>query len=195
MSMPAFDEASLTSQAAFRAVMETFARPGTACTLQRVAGPSTLAPATASLIRALADYETPVWLDASLADDRGIRDWIRFETGAPVTTDPAEAAFALLADAQQMPSFAGFALGTPDYPDRSTTIIVQVEGFDGAPIVVTGPGIKTTATISPQVLPPDFAERWADNHQLFPRGVDLVLAAGDRIVALPRSVRLRKEHS
>jgi len=37
-------------------------------------------------------------------------------------------------------------------------------------------------------LPADFAARWAANHALFPRGVDVILCAGTSVAALPRSV-------
>jgi alpha-D-ribose 1-methylphosphonate 5-triphosphate synthase subunit PhnH len=41
-------------------------------------------------------------------------------------------------------------------------------------------------------LPGDFVARWAANHALFPRGVDLVLCAGERLAALPRSVAIEE---
>jgi alpha-D-ribose 1-methylphosphonate 5-triphosphate synthase subunit PhnH len=40
-------------------------------------------------------------------------------------------------------------------------------------------------------LPPDFAALWAANHALFPRGVDLMLCAGNDVAALPRSVTVK----
>ncbi len=39
-------------------------------------------------------------------------------------------------------------------------------------------------------LPADFIAQWAANHALYPRGVDMVLCAGDRLCALPRSVQI-----
>jgi len=41
-------------------------------------------------------------------------------------------------------------------------------------------------------LPDDFAAQWAANHTLYPCGVDLVLCAGERLCALPRSVRVEE---
>ena len=34
----------------------------------------------------------------------------------------------------------------------------------------------------------DFWQAWADNHALFPCGVDVVFAAGSQLLALPRSI-------
>jgi alpha-D-ribose 1-methylphosphonate 5-triphosphate synthase subunit PhnH len=39
-----------------------------------------------AVISALADADTPVWLDPSMAKTGVVRDWVVFHTGAPVTT-------------------------------------------------------------------------------------------------------------
>ena len=39
---------------------------------------------------------------------------------------------------------------------------------------------------------PAFVAAWAANRARFPRGVDVVLCAGDRIAALPRSVTIEE---
>ena len=39
---------------------------------------------------------------------------------------------------------------------------------------------------------PGFVQEWAANHAMFPRGVDLILCAGNRLAALPRSVRIEE---
>jgi alpha-D-ribose 1-methylphosphonate 5-triphosphate synthase subunit PhnH len=181
---------AFASQAAFRAVMEAFARPGEIRTLRQVAAPAPLAPATAALVQALADYETPVWLDPAFADASAVSGWIRFHTGAPIVKDARDATFALIADPLALPDFASFAVGTEDYPDRSTTLIVQVDRFEGPALTLSGPGIKGTRSLAAAPLPDDFAERLQANRELFPRGVDLVLVAGAQVAALPRSVRL-----
>ena len=185
---PAFE-----SQAAFRAAMDAMARPGEIKTLHGPAAPAPLAPATAALVRHLADYETPIWLDEQLSIP-AVKDWIRFQTGAPITEDKSTAAFALVAEPLRMPDLTQFALGTEEYPDRSTTVIVQVESFRGAPIVITGPGIKDRRSFAAEPLPNDFIARLSANRELFPRGVDVMLVAGGEIIGLPRSVRIAKEN-
>ncbi len=184
---------AFASQAAFRALMEAFARPGEMRTLRGVTAPAPLAPATAALVQSLADYETPVWLDRSLAAAPAVAEWIRFHTGAPLVTDPGEAAFALVADPHTMPDFARFAPGSEEYPDRSTTVVVQVERFDGRSFSIEGPGNKTARSLAAEPLPDDFVERLRANRELFPRGIDLVLIAGERVAALPRSIRVAME--
>ena len=62
---------------------------------------------------------------------RAVAEWIRFHTGARVTADPQQAAFAIIAEPAQALPFDRFALGTAEYPDRSTTLVLQVDRFGG----------------------------------------------------------------
>lgn len=181
------------SQAAFRAIMDAMARPGSVQTLDDadLIPPAPLSRGVALAALTLCDHDTPVWLDPALADAPDVAAWLTFHTGTPIVADPARATFALVSDAGGLPDFAGFAQGTPDYPDRSTTLIVPLTALDGGtPLVLTGPGIDGKRTFSPLGLPGDFADRWAANRALFPRGVDLILCAPGQVGALPRSTRL-----
>ncbi len=178
------------SQAAFRAVMECFARPGEIRTIDGVAAPAPLAPATAALVQSLADYETPIWLDQPFTRTPAVSNWIRFQTGAPLVKEMRDAAFALIGNPNDLPDFAQFALGNEEYPDRSTTLILQIERFNGRGFAIEGPGINGMRMFAAEPLPDNFVERLTANRELFPRGVDLVLVAGKQVMALPRSVRI-----
>jgi len=186
----AFPAPVLASQAAFRALMDALARPGTVKPLPpAAAAPSPLTATAAAVALTMLDYETPVWLDAPLAQRPQVADWIRLHTGARVTSDPREAAFAFIADPVHAPAFDGFSLGTPEYPDRSATLVLQVEDFgSGQRLLLAGPGIADVRSFSARPLPPDFQNRIAANRALFPRGVDMILVSPDAVAALPRSV-------
>lgn len=186
---PVFD-----SQAVFSAIMNVFARPGTVADLGcRATAPAPLAPASAACLAALADFDTPVWLDTVLGDAPGLGAWISFQTGSPLTNKPDDASFAILADGAALLDLERFAIGTPSYPDRSATLIVQLEALEGgAPLVLSGPGIETTSTLAPRGLPQGFAALWAKNNALFPLGIDLLLVDGSRVLALPRTTRIRE---
>jgi alpha-D-ribose 1-methylphosphonate 5-triphosphate synthase subunit PhnH len=120
--------------------------------------------------------------------------WLRLHCGAKIVDDPAAASFALVADVRGLPAFDRFNLGTADYPDRSTTIVLSVDSFHSGPeLALEGPGIKTRQTLRAAPLPDDIVSRLTFNRSLFPRGVDLILASATEIAALPRSVRLVNE--
>jgi alpha-D-ribose 1-methylphosphonate 5-triphosphate synthase subunit PhnH len=188
---PAFAEPVIEAQAVFRTVMDVMARPGSirplACDL---APPQPLWPAAAAVALALLDYETPFWLDAPLGAAPDVADWLRFHTGAPYVDVVDEAAFAFLADPANAPPFDRFALGSMEYPDRSTTLVLQVERFSGAPMRLSGPGIAGACGFAATPLPGEFVQQIEANRARFPRGVDLVFVTADAVAALPRSTRV-----
>jgi alpha-D-ribose 1-methylphosphonate 5-triphosphate synthase subunit PhnH len=61
----------------------------------------------------------------------------------------------------------------------------------GRDFILEGPGLREPALLTVDGLPADFAETWRSNHALFPRGIDLILCAGNQFAALPRSVAVR----
>ena len=181
------------NQSAFRALMDAMARPGEIKSLGGIDAPPPLMAGTAAIVRSLADFETPVWLDDALGARPAVAAWIRFQTGAAVVADPQQAGFALIGDPGALPDFTAFSPGSADYPDRSCTLIVQVERFSGAAFSLSGPGIRTEWTLAAGPLPDDFTERWQANRALFPCGIDLLLVANDRVAALPRTVSVARK--
>lgn len=183
------------SQTVFRALMDAMARPGTEHALPDVTvPPAPLSASAAALIATLADADTPVWLDAALTKSSAVKDWIVFHTGAPVVSHASDAAFAIVAAPQNLSALNGFSLGTQEFPDRSTTVILQVSTLsDGVPLALEGPGIKDQTSLAPAPMPQHFEAQWQANRAAFPRGIDLILAAPDCVAALPRSTRLVRE--
>lgn len=177
-----FADAPVAAAHAFRAAMEAMARPGTIVTLTGAAPPAPLSVAASALILTLCDPETPVWL-ASSHDVAAVRDWIAFHTGAPIVT-PDRAMFAVgdWAGAQPLDRFP---IGTPDYPDRSATLIVEMPALTATGARLTGPGIRDAAMLS---LPETAAFR--ANAALFPLGLDFYFTCGDHAAALPRTTRI-----
>jgi alpha-D-ribose 1-methylphosphonate 5-triphosphate synthase subunit PhnH len=186
-----FAAPSIDAQRIFRRVMWAMAKPGRPSMLEvDISPPPPLGAGAAAILLALADFETAIWLDSPLADAAGVASFVRFHTGAKIVADPAEAAFAVIADPVRMPPLSAFRQGTIDYPDRSTTLIVQVERLGEDGFLVDGPGIDGPARLSAAPLPTDVSAQLADNRAAFPCGVDLLLVAGRTIAALPRSARV-----
>lgn len=188
---PGFREPVRESQAVFHQAMNAMARPGQILAFKPgLMSPSPLSAPAAALLLTLCDYETPVWLDPPLSDTAGVREFLRFHTGARIVAAPADAAFAVISDASRMPAIADFAQGTPEYPDRSTTLIISVRKLSPDGWRLEGPGIRDHIRFSAAPLPEDFAGQLRANRALFPRGVDIFVATPTEIAALPRSVAL-----
>ncbi len=188
-----FTDPVFEAQAAFRALMDATARPGTIHDLPAgLAPPAPLGAGSGAVMLALCDPDTPVWLAEALRGE-AVSAWIAFQCGAPIVDDGARAAFAFAA-ANDMPALSAFSAGTQEYPDRATTLVVAVEALEGGEkIVLEGPGILGRSRIAPKGLPHSFLNERAENRALFPRGVDVVLVCGSRVMALPRSTVLSRE--
>jgi alpha-D-ribose 1-methylphosphonate 5-triphosphate synthase subunit PhnH len=92
-----------------------------------------------------------------------------------------------------LPDLDRLSAGTHESPETSATVICQVESFDkGKSFRLSGPGLREPEILIVDGLPRGFATIWQRNHALFPRGIDLILCAGDRLTALPRTVSIEE---
>ncbi|MGY0570012.1 phosphonate C-P lyase system protein PhnH [Bradyrhizobium sp. RDM12] len=192
---PGFVDKVLSAQSTFRSVMDAMARPGSVQRIVAIAGtPATMTRGTAAIALTLFDHDTPLWLDARMSESSDVLKWLKFHTGAPVVRDSSIAAFALISDGGGLPSLERFGLGSNEYPDRSTTLIIQVDSLDaGRSFELRGPGIDGVATLKASIKPFDLFERLRFNETLFPRGIDVILVADDAVVAIPRTTRIMSE--
>ena len=189
-----FADPTRESQQVFRKLMDAMARPGTLHDLSVAPdAPMGLDRAAGAVALTLFDFETTVWLDPALRTE-AVEGWLRFHCGAPFVADPQQAACAVVTDLAAAPALSAFNAGDAKYPDRSTTLVIQLPSLEtGPPATLTGPGIKSKATLSLDGLRPDFWAEVQDNHARFQFGVDLIFVAGDRLTALPRSTRVVPE--
>lgn len=181
------------AQGVFRALLEAMARPGTIRPLPAAPGAVPgLNPAAAAALLTLADLDTPLWLDPA-ADTPQARAWLRFSCNAPLTDDPARAAFAVVGDGLRLPDLTAFNPGSPEYPDRSATLVLAVAGLDpGRGWTLRGPGIPGARRLAVAGLDPGFARARAALDPLFPMGLDVVLAAPGALACLPRTTRIEE---
>ncbi|MCX5478847.1 phosphonate C-P lyase system protein PhnH [Kaistia geumhonensis] len=187
-----FADPVLDAQSTFRTLMDAFARPGRVQRLgARLVPPAGLAAGLAAAALALTDHETAVWLDPPLAADRSVAAYLTFHTGARLTADPKEAAFALVSDLDALPPLGSFSVGDDAYPDRSTTIVACVSALSASGALrLAGPGIDGERRLGVAPWPARLTAELAENRALFPRGVDLVLVAPEAVAALPRTTRI-----
>jgi alpha-D-ribose 1-methylphosphonate 5-triphosphate synthase subunit PhnH len=180
---PGFADPVLDAQAAFRAVLQAMSRPGQ---VQRVPllpePPPGLSPAAAAVLLALVDAETGLRLAAGPQAE----GWVRFHCGAPFA--PAGAAAFVLDPAAGL---LDLDPGTEEEPERGASLILEVAGLEeSGGWRLTGPGIRDEHRLLVRGAPAGFLADWAANRGRAPRGVDVILCAGDRIAALPRSVAI-----
>ena len=187
-----FADRVLSAQSTFRSVMDAMARPGSVQRVAAAAGsPGAMMRGSAAIALTLFDHDTPVWLDPQMSETSEVTKWLKFHAGAPVIADSSISSFALIGDAKTLPALDRFSFGSNEYPDRSTTLILQVESLtQGERFELRGPGIDGTAVLRATIEPLNLFERLAINAALFPRGIDVVLVHADSVVAIPRTTRL-----
>ncbi|KPA20606.1 Alpha-D-ribose 1-methylphosphonate 5-triphosphate synthase subunit PhnH [Shimia sp. SK013] len=177
-----FADAPIEAAHAFRAAMTAIARPGKIETLKGAVPPAPMSVAAGTLVLTLCDPDTPVFLVGEW-DCQPVRDWIAFHVGAPIV-GAAEAMFAI-GDWAGLAPHTQFAIGTPEYPDRSATLIVECDALKADGAVLRGPGIKDTASMGlPEV------DAFQMNAMLFPLGLDFFFTSGDQVSALPRTTKV-----
>ena len=186
---PGFVDRVHDAQHTFRAVLEAMSRPGCVKSIDiNLEPPKGLSMAAAAVCLTLLDLEVRVWLQPGFPQIS--QDWLMFHTGCRLTDNLEQADFALIWDVNHLPDLAKFNLGTPDYPEASTTLLMQVENLNrGMAVTLQGPGILEEITVSPQA-PLAFWRQWRENHRLYPLGVDVVWLSGNQVLGLPRSVRV-----
>jgi alpha-D-ribose 1-methylphosphonate 5-triphosphate synthase subunit PhnH len=176
------------AQRCFRLILDATAHPGRIVELPAdllSGNDSGLPDAAAALALTLLDFETPVWLDAALVRATA---YLRFHCGVAVTGDPAASRFAFAGDAGALPPLGSFDLGTTEFPDRSTTLVITVPALAAdSGVVLRGPGLQGTARLRVDGVGPQFWRARAELAPLFPLGIDLVFVCGRRLAAVPRT--------
>lgn len=189
MLAPGFADPVGSAQATFRAVLTVLSEPGRILTLEAaVTPPPGMGLAMTAVGLSLLDCDTPLWCDRESA---ATADYFRFHAGVPVTAMPDKAAFALIRAVADMPRLDCFPWGSDAYPDRSATLVVEVEALgDGPGLMLEGPGIAGRRLLRLAGLPERFAAEWRAASQHFPRGLDILFTCGDRLAGMPRSSRI-----
>jgi alpha-D-ribose 1-methylphosphonate 5-triphosphate synthase subunit PhnH len=165
----------------FRALCDAMSRPGTVQTVP-------VAPADHAVAATLVDHEVTMHTpDEDLREAMAAQG--RLETAAPTDAD--------FVHARGVPSWDVRDLdrGSLVEPSEGATVLYRVESLSSDPreglstVAVTGPGVPDRRTVSVG-LPVDELAALAEAQSTYPRGVDAIFAADDRVVAVPRSVSL-----
>ena len=186
-----FADQATESAVVFRAIMTAMARPGRIVALEAgLNAPAPMLEATAAVALTLCDFQTPVWLAPDFRTP-AIESYLRFHTGANLSASPGQAAFAFATGGQGLPGLQGFSAGTLEYPDRSTTLVLQVRDLSNTgPVTLSGPGIDGTTRLAVDGLDGGFWAAMSENHGRFPLGADVIFVSASSIAACPRSTAI-----
>ena len=189
--LPGFDHAAFDSNAVFRALLDAMSRPGRIYDLPvAVSAPDGLNKAATATLLAMADMDTTIWLSPSCAI-KAAGDHLKFHCGCPLSTDVKQADFAIARISDDLSFITDLAVGNAEYPDQSATLILMVDEISDRPsMTLQGPGIKDTHSLAIKGLPESFHAWRAENHHLFPCGVDVIFASEAQIAALSRTTRI-----
>lgn len=189
--LPGFDHAAFDSNAVFRVLLDAMSRPGRIYDLPlSIASPDGLNATTTATLLAMADMDTTIWMSPSCAT-KAATDHLKFHCGCPITDDVKQADFAVAPGNDDLSFITDLPVGNAEYPDQSATLILMVDEISDAPsLTLKGPGIKDTHSLSISGLPASFHAWRAENHHLFPCGVDVIFASPTQIAALSRTTRI-----
>ncbi|MEM1308714.1 MAG: phosphonate C-P lyase system protein PhnH [Cyanobacteria bacterium P01_H01_bin.153] len=185
--LPGFQDPVHDAQQTFRALLEALSRPGLPQTTAILTSPEGLLPSCAAAALTLFDLETTVWLQPDLPT--AVRDWLLFHTGCPFTSEPQAADFAVIGDLAQMPDLTTFNWGSSEYPEASTSLLLQCGDLSGGPTIsLRGPGIMEAIAIA-LPLSQQFWLQWQAMTASYPLGLDSWCFGHQQVIGLPRTAR------
>jgi alpha-D-ribose 1-methylphosphonate 5-triphosphate synthase subunit PhnH len=176
---------TFASQAAFRVLLDTLARPGRVGTIDVPDG----LPAPVVVPLALADATQRV---AVAAADSGRWEAVLESATGCVITSPEVADLVVALEGAATPELvAGLRRGSAEAPEDGGRLILGCT-FLGAGCAVarrlSGPGIDGTIELAVDGLGHDVFDAIVEANRQFPAGIDVWLVAGDGAIAgLPRS--------
>jgi alpha-D-ribose 1-methylphosphonate 5-triphosphate synthase subunit PhnH len=186
----AFEQPVHQAQQTFRCLLSAMAEPLLPRPLPVLPPPLPgLMAGSAALLYTLIDQEVSWWSPELPPDTLAS---LTFHTGTKRAATPDEADFVLVPRGHAMPDLAALKAGSVDYPDRSATLLIEVDDFDTQQVAASGPGIAGVRRFGANGLPRDFWRQWQDNHSRFPQGVDVLLISEQAVAGLPRSTALQE---
>lgn len=189
-----FDDPVQDSQTVFRSVLKVMSEPGTISRLNPIeSAPESINKSCWQVALCLFDADTKIWLSPALKQCVSLVSNLKFHCQSTITETPIEADFALC-NADEVPSLTDFNWGSSEYPDRSTTLLLQVPALSEEPFwSLNGPGIKTQKGLRIAGLPDQFRSELMQSRQRFPLGIDAIFCCDDRLAALPRTTQITEE--
>ena len=183
-----FKNKTFESQEAFHLILQATANPGKKVKfMNHNYSQEDLHISSVNIIFTLLDLDTNVFIQS--AQENTISNFIKLHTGSPITKNKVESDFAVVTDGDL--DFDSFNEGLDQYPDKATTLIIQIQSMSqGEDFVLSGPGIKNSNRITLSGIPHNFKEKVNANSSKFPLGVDIFLTCKNELISLPRTIKI-----
>lgn len=198
---PGFADPVGAAQQVFRSLLQAMARPGRVQALEPAVlqglQPPALQRASGAALLTLLDADTRLHLVGRLHDEAATR-FLAFHTGLREAAIE-EADFVVAAAQEAVPAlWERLHDGSDLAPQAGATLIVEVPALSedagaGTRLRLRGPGIRTLHCLRVEGLSPAFWQARIARQADFPRGIDLVLACGDTLAAVPRTTQIELE--
>ena len=174
MGHPLRSDQEASANGAFDALMWALSRPGHIRTLP--------APGVTGIVDALIDGECRVW-----AEDPAVEHSARRAGAELASVDVADHVFAGSGDVAGL--IARLAVGSDLHPEGGATLVLPARLEQGAGLRLSGPGVDGTVEIAVDDVP---EAAWAARAAVsrYPKGFEMFLIDGDRVLGLPRSTRV-----
>ena len=181
MTTPTLTSRAAREQTVFRTLLNAMARPGSIAHLD-IEGVNPLV----AIAEALVDHEVTF---AVAPDRQEITEAILRQTGSHAGS--VEASEYVFCDAEALAQVLQAATdGTWEYPDAGATVVCLVSaitsssGLEGeGALVLSGPGIRNTATIYVEGFGVEARRAFAERNASRPLGLDLVMVTAEGTVA------------
>ncbi|KJF93701.1 PhnH protein [Photobacterium angustum] len=179
------------AQQTFRLLMDAMAKPGLVVELPSDVRFGGVSKAATQLMLTLVDNSTQVFMSSHYLNDPSFIENVRFHCAASLTQIREHADFGLLAG-NEITTLNGFSKGEENYPDRSASLIIEVDSLQsGVELSLTGPGIQEKTTAYINGLSSELLVAVLNGRGVFPHGVDLFFTSGRQVMALPRTTQVR----
>jgi alpha-D-ribose 1-methylphosphonate 5-triphosphate synthase subunit PhnH len=169
----------------FRVILKGMSHPGMVCCLPVFTDDGHSAVA---LLGCLMDNE----VSFAVIDDRNLETVLACHTSSRQASSE-DADYIIVRNGTTRGKLAGFKRGSLEYPDTGATVIYLVEALSEAKdgIILSGPGVKGTASLQITGLDPDELQLLREVNSEFPLGVDAIfLDRSGKIACIPRSSRI-----
>ena len=174
-----FDDLALGSHQTFRAIFAVMEHPGQIVTIHEYPDvPDVYNSASAATCLTLLEYETPVWTDVDRKSPA--ISWLQVECESSVVTEPCLADFAIITKPGSMPDLDYFRTDPKKYPEKATTIVVQVDDI----LPVTDNKyfdifLGRDGQLELNGVPKKFRNQWQSLSGLYPLDIDIFFTCDD----------------